>query len=208
MIETVGIIGAGKVGGGLGERLAEVGYTVRYGVRDASKVADLLARSGPRASATDVAHAAASDVVFLAVPGAAVADAVRSLGELDGTLLVDCTNPVGPGPSHAPPPEGSNAALIARLAPKARVVKGWNVFGAEFHRDPRLGGERADVPLASDDVEAKKALAALAERAGFRALDAGGLANASLVEALAILWIHLAMKGGHGRNIAWKLLAR
>lgn len=207
MIETVGIVGTGNVGGNLGVRLAEVGYTVRYGVREGGDVSELLARS-PSASATSIAEAASADVVFLAVPSGAIADAVRAMGGAEGKIVVDCTNPVGPGISHAPPPEGSNAALIAKLAPKARVVKGWNVFGAEFHLDPRIGGDRVDVPIASDDAAAKKDLTALGERAGFRVLDAGGLANAKLVEAMAILWIHFAMKGGHGRTIAWKLLSR
>lgn len=206
-IQTVGIVGAGKVGGNLGARLASVGYTVRFGVREGSEPPEQLARSGPNASATSIEEAAASDVVFVAVPSGALLDAVTSMGSLDGRIVVDCTNPVGPGPSLASPPEGSNAARIAKAAPKARVVKGFNVFGAEHHLDPSITGMPADVPLASDDADAKKAVAALAERAGFRPLDVGPLANAHLVEALALLWIHLAMKGGHGRHVAWKLLS-
>lgn len=194
MIETIGIVGSGNVGGALGARLAEVGYSVRYGVREG--------RAG-----VSIAEAAQSDAVFLAVPSAAVADAAKACGDTRA-IVVDCTNPVGPGLTHAPPPEGSNAALIAKLLPSARVVKGWNTFGSELHRDPRLAGDRADVPLAGDDAQAKKDLIALADRAGFRALDAGGLAHAGLLEAMALLWIHFAMRGGHGRQIAWKLLAR
>jgi predicted dinucleotide-binding enzyme len=208
MIQTIGIVGTGNVGGNLGARLAEAGYSVRYGMREGSDASELLARSGPNARAVSIREAADCDAVFLAVPSAAVADAVSALGGAAGKIVVDCTNPVGPGISHAPPPEGSNAALIAKLLPHARVVKGWNVFGAEFHADPRLAGDRVDVPLASDDADAKRELTALADRAGFRALDAGGLANAKLVEAMAILWIHFAMKGGLGREIAWKLQSR
>ncbi len=207
-IETVGIVGAGRVGGNLGVRLASTGYRVRFGMREGSDASELLGRAGPNASATTIAEAAASDVIFVAVPSGALLDAIASMGSLEGRIVVDCTNPVGPGPSLASPPEGSNAARIAKAAPGARVIKGFNTFGAEHHLDPMLTGVPADVPLASDDAEAKIAVAALAERAGFRPLDVGPLANAHLVEALALLWIHLAMKGGHGRLGAWKLLTR
>lgn len=207
----IGIVGVGNVGTALGERLAEVGYRVRYGARgekDRAALAGAMERAGGRATLTSVPDAAKADVVFLAVPGGAVLDAVAAMGPLDGRIVVDCTNPVGPGLTLASPPEGSNAARIAKAAPGARVVKGFNTFGAEFHRNPALGTTNADVLLASDDVEAKGIVRQIGERAGFSMLDVGGLVNAHLCEAQALLWIHLAMKGGKGREVAWKLLAR
>jgi hypothetical protein len=42
----------------------------------------------------------------------------------------------------------------------------------------------------------------------WRAIDAGPLRNAALLESLATLWMHLAMKGGQGRHVAFKLLKR
>jgi len=36
----------------------------------------------------------------------------------------------------------------------------------------------------------------------------GPLRNATLMESLAVLWLHLAMKGGQGRHVAFKLLKR
>jgi predicted dinucleotide-binding enzyme len=210
MIEDVGIVGVGNVGRALGERLAEVGIRVRFGARgekDRAPLAAIVSR-GSNASITSVEDASRAPVVFVAVPSSALDAAIAGMGPLDGTIVVDCTNPVGPGITLASPPEGSNAARIARLAPRARVVKGWNGFGAEFHRDPRLGATAADVLLASDDAEAKRALTELGTRAGFSMLDVGPLANAHLCEAQALLWVYLAMKGGKGREVAWKLLSR
>jgi 8-hydroxy-5-deazaflavin:NADPH oxidoreductase len=43
---------------------------------------------------------------------------------------------------------------------------------------------------------------------GFDAVDAGGLKVARLLEPLAMLWIHLAMAQGLGREIAFALLRR
>jgi 8-hydroxy-5-deazaflavin:NADPH oxidoreductase len=209
----IAILGAGNVGGNLGIRLAQSGYSVRFGVRPQSDVKDVLARAGDRASALGVAEAiAGADVVFIAVPGNAVLDVVRgAAASLAGKIVVDCNNALTwkDGPKHAPPPEGSLTAAIAKAAPGARVVKAFNVFGAEFHLDPRLsGGNSVDVPIAGDDAEAKKVVAELATRAGFTPLDAGGIDNAAVLENLAILWIHLAMVGGMGRERAFKLLSR
>lgn len=207
-VNTVGIVGVGNVGSALAERFAASGMRVRLGVREGSDVAALLAKLGERGQATSLAEAAQADVVFVAVPSGALGDAVKAMGALEGRIVVDCTNPVGPGLTLASPPEGSNAARIAKAAPGARVVKGFNTFGAEFHRDPEVRGTRVDVPLAGDDADAKKVVAGIGERAGFAMLDAGGLQNAHLLEAMALLWIHFAMKGGLGREVAWKLLSR
>jgi hypothetical protein len=65
-----------------------------------------------------------------------------------------------------------------------------------------------DVQLASDDTEAKALVSAIATKAGFTPMDVGLLRNAALLESLAVLWIHLAMKGGQGRHVAFKLLKR
>lgn len=79
---------------------------------------------------------------------------------------------------------------------------------AEIHLDPSLGGTVADVFLAGDDAEAKKAVAAVAEAAGFTPVDSGPLRNAAVLENLAILWIHLALREGHGRSWAFKKVNR
>ncbi len=48
----------------------------------------------------------------------------------------------------------------------------------------------------------------IALKAGFTPSDVGPLRNAALLESLAVLWIHLAVKGGQGRQVAFKLLKR
>ena len=106
------------------------------------------------------------------------------------------------------PPEGSVAAAIARAVPDAHVVKGFNTFGAEFHKDPGRAGVPADVFLAGDDAGAKKRVIDLATVAGFHAVDAGPLRNAAVLENLAMLWIHLATVGGHGRDFTFVMRSR
>ncbi len=210
----IAIIGAGNVGASLGINLAGHGYPIRFGVRDASaaKVKEVLAKCQGKAEAVSVSAAAQwADVIFLAVPAAAAEESVRSLGDMKGKVLVDCTNAVAfgsDGPRVAPTPEGSVAGMLAKAFPGLRVVKGFSTFGAEFHLNPRVGDTSVDVQLAGDDAEAKALVSSIATQAGFTPIDAGPLRNAALLESLAVLWIHLAMKGGLGRHVAFKLLKR
>jgi predicted dinucleotide-binding enzyme len=208
----ISVIGAGNVGGGLGARFSNAGFPVRFGVRPGGDVAPLLARCAKDASSSESAEAATwGEVVFLTLPGSVAVETARSLASaLEGKVVVDCNNPLvwSDGPVWAPPPEGSLSAAIAKAAPGARVVKGFNTFGAEFHADPKLAGAPVEVFLAGDDAAAKKLVSEIASRSGFAPVDAGPLRNAPVLENLAMLWIHLATVGGHGRAFAFKMQAR
>jgi 8-hydroxy-5-deazaflavin:NADPH oxidoreductase len=208
----IAVIGAGNVGGNLGGRLSKSGLPVKFGVRGEADTKPLLTGCAADASTASPAEAAAwGEVVFLAVPGSVAVDVARSLAkELEGKVVVDCNNPLvwKEGPVWTPPPEGSLAAAIAKAAPGARVVKAFNGFGAEFHKDPDLAGAAANVFVAADDADAKKTVIEVATRAGFRPVDAGPLRNAPVLENVAILWIHLATVGGHGREFAFAMQSR
>lgn len=204
----IAIIGAGTVGSALGFRLAPLGEDVHFGVRAGSDASGAIARSGGKAIAHGLREAAAgADLVFLTVPAAAALDAAREAAPPQGAVLIDCTNPVEwkDGPVLVPPAAGSVAAALVDVLPGVHVVKAFNMFGAEIHADPGLSGRAAQVPMAGDDGAAKALVAALARRAGFEPIDAGPLRNAALLEAMAVLWIHLAIKGGRGRD--WAFLA-
>lgn len=208
---SLAIIGKGNVGSSLGARLGAAGYPVTFGVRAGSDPGDLLQRVPGAQIATPEAAAAGADVIFLAVPGPVAVDAARALGDLSGKVLVDCNNPVrwDAGPVWNPPPEGSLTQALAAALPGTRVLKAFNTFGAEYHADPAIDAETAiDVFIAGDDVDAKTALTGIAQRAGFATVDAGPLRNAPVLENLAVLWIHLALAGGQGRDIAFKMLRR
>jgi NADPH-dependent F420 reductase len=202
----VAIIGAGNVGGGLGVRLSNSGLPVKFGVKPDADVKALLAQCKGATASAPVEAAAWADVVFMALPGSVAIEVAKSLAStLMGKVVVDCNNPLvwKEGPVWNPPAEGSMAAAIAKAAPGARVVKGFNTFGAEFHKDPGLAGVPTDVFLAGDDADAKKLVMDVAKQSGFRPVDAGPLRNASVIENLAMLWIHLATVGGQGRTFTF-----
>jgi predicted dinucleotide-binding enzyme len=198
---NIGIIGAGNVGGNLGVRLSKSGFDVRFGVKDPKGASDLLGRCSQSASAGTVEEAANADVIFLALPSDVAVELAKTHAKaLEGKIIVDCNNTLKwkEGPVWDPPAEGSLAQAIAKAAPGAKVVKGFNTFGAEHHLDPK----GATVFLAGDDAGAKKTVSEIASKAGFAPVDAGPLRNAGLLENVAILWIHLAMVGGKGRSFS------
>ncbi len=217
-ISTIAIIGTGNVGAALGKNYARRGMRVVFGARNPDEAADLVAACGPNASATtpDVAVREAP-VVFLAVPGGVAVEVALGL-PIDGKIVIDCTNPLkwNDGPVPAPPAEGSNAEAIAAALTRDRrsatIVKAFNTFGAEFHGDPVITRGNAswgvDVQFALDDLTAKPTLSALIAHGGYTPVFAGPLRNARLLEHLAVLWIHLAMREAMGRNSAFTFVAR
>src|ERR1700744_3527292 len=94
----IGILGAGNVGGALGQSWTRHGHEVYFGVRhpEAANVMAVLKKCGPRARAETPADAVhASEVVVNALPWPATRPALEAL-DLKGKVLLDCTNPILP----------------------------------------------------------------------------------------------------------------
>jgi len=62
--------------------------------------------------------------------------------------------------------------------------------------------------LCGDAADAKDIVMKLGQEVGFEMIDAAELATARLLEPVAMRWIHLAFRGGLGRDFAFKLLRR
>jgi NADPH-dependent F420 reductase len=208
----IGILGKGNVGATLGKAWAGAGHEVMFGVRNAlgPQVSDLLREIGTNAQAGSLAEAAAfGQVVVLAVPWLAAKDAVQQAGDLSGKIVIDCTNPLNPnGDGLSVGHITSAGEEVAHWLPKARVVKAFNSTGSGNMADPVYGSQRASMFVCSDDAEAKTLVVGLGQDIGFEMIDAGPLANARLLEPLAMLWIYLAYRQGLGPDIAFKLLRR
>ena len=190
----IAIIGAGNVGKALGEGWARK-HEVQYIKRGASL--DERAKLSTEA-----------DAVVLATPADQVKAAVSGL-PLAGKTLIDCTNPLkadlrGLEMGHTT----SAAEQLAAVVPDAKVVKAFNTVGFGIMANPRFGGSKAMMMIASDDAGAKQKTMTLAADLGFEPIDAGPLAQSRLLEPLAMLWISLAIKGGLGREFAFGMLRR
>ena len=88
----------------------------------------------------------------------------------------------------------------------ARVVKAFNTKFAARQADPTVSGLRVDGFVAADDEEAKATVLSLVEAIGFNPVDAGELAKARELEALAWLNISLQMRHGWSWQAGWKLV--
>jgi predicted dinucleotide-binding enzyme len=198
----IAIIGAGKVGTTLGRRFREVGYTVTYGVR--SPADPKHADAGPVAAIREAV--AAADLVCLTVPWMAAQDAVAAAGDLTGKVLVDATNPIGPGMVLTHGTTDSGAEQVARWAPGARVVKAFNTIGMEVMANPQFATGHAALWISGDDTAACELVADVARAIGFEPVRLGLLARARFQEPAALVWI--TATATLGRQFAWGVLRR
>jgi len=207
----IAVIGTGSVGGTLGRRWAELGNSVCFGVRDVADVdaKALIAKIKGDARLASVSDAAKdADVVVLATPYAANAAAIASAGDLSGKILLDVTNPIGANLTLAVGYITSGAEELAKLAPRARVIKAMNQVGFEVMANPSFAAGKPVMFVAGDDDAGKKVVLDLVSALGFEAIDAGELAIARLLEPYAMLWIHLMARRNMGRSFAFSLLRR
>jgi 8-hydroxy-5-deazaflavin:NADPH oxidoreductase len=209
----IAFIGAGQVGAPLAARLAEAGHDVVLGTsHEGSKtVAAALQRSAKLRSAPVEETVRGADVVFLATPFAANEGAIRPLAEaLAGKVIVDCTNPVGPGLTHGLKNERSGSEFVQSLAPKASVVKAFTIYGFENFEDPSYPAYNVKPAMlfCGDDRAAKDRVAALITDCGFEPFDVGGLVQALHLEHMTLMWVRMVRMGGHSPNLVWGALRR
>ncbi|MBI3693569.1 MAG: NADPH-dependent F420 reductase [Acidobacteria bacterium] len=188
MPRTIAIIGgAGAEGFGLASRLARAGARVRIGSRDLERARAAAARLPGAEGLLNTDAARAADVIILTVPLAAQIPTLRSLRESlhPGAVLVDATVSL-----NSTPPAGSAAQQAAQNVPEGvAVVAAFHTLSAKLLAQLDRPVD-SDVLLCGDSAEAKAAVAELiAMLPGARAVDAGPLANARLLENLAALLI-------------------
>lgn len=212
---NVAIIGAGQVGSALGRSWAKAGHQIIYGVRNphGGKTQPPTFEGVSVQLIPDAVRA--GDIVVLATPWKAVPEVITFMGDLQGKVVIDCTNPLSLNAEGSLSLEigstTSGAEEIQRLMPAARVVKAFNTYGWENFENPSYPGHGDLRPVmfhCGDDEEAKEQVAALAQDLGFEPVDAGGLGMARSLEPLALLWIRLAVQGGRNPNFVWARLRR
>ncbi len=182
----VGIIGAGHIGGNIAHFLAGAGHDVTVSFsRDPGSLEKLAAEIGARVSLGSPAEAAASaEVVVVSVPWPVIDEALAQAVPLAGKVEIDTTNQFGAGTELIP--TGHTAAQFnqARM-PGARYTKSFNTLTAAFQlrAAARSGGNQVVQWLCGDDREVKAIAASLITNSGFLAVDLGGTADATVMEA-------------------------
>jgi NADPH-dependent F420 reductase len=200
MVAIVG--GTGAEGSGLALRLARAGVRVRIGSRNLEKAQETARRIGVNVTGhTNADAVAGAGIVILTVPLSAQVETLKSIrgSFAPGVILVDATVPleiaIGGRISRTLTLwDGSAAQQAARLVPGVPVVAAFHALSAEAlgKLDHPLD---CDTLICGDSAEAKAAVSQLAELIpGVRAIDAGPLDNARLLEGAAALLISLNLR--------------
>lgn len=190
----IGVLGTGGMAGALATHWGRAGHEVFVGGRDESRARRLAAAVGGAGYGSLRAAAGFGDVVLAALPyqvGAQIVGSLRS--ELGERVLVDCSNPLGPGFRPLTGSGPSAARRLAAAAPGVRVVKAFNLCHENVWRmdPPVFDGRPLAVPVCGDDGAALALVHQLVRDLGCHPVAAGGLERAGLLEATAALFIGL-----------------
>ncbi len=202
---NITVIGTGNMGSAFVKQLTRAGHKVIVTARNLEK-AEAVAAANPGATPRALANAAEqAEVIVLATGYADAVAALKSVGSIQGKVVIDITNPLtadymGLTIGHTT----SAAEEIAQAVPEAKVVKAFNtVFAQVLAEGADFGnGHRVPVYFAGDDAAAKTTVSSLIESIGFAPVDAGPLKNARYLEPLAGLNIYFGYGAGQGTAIA------
>lgn len=187
MTHTIGIIGAGLVGGATARLAVDAGYNVVLSnSRGPESIAELVEELGPSARAATVEEAiAAGDIVTIPLPIASLetlpADAFA------GKVVVDQTNYYPEFWRNADLDNGqlTSSELVQRHLKDALVVKAlYNLDWNHMYSNARPLGDpqRTTLPIAGDDAAAKRTVTKFLESVGYDVVDAGSLAASWRIE--------------------------
>jgi 8-hydroxy-5-deazaflavin:NADPH oxidoreductase len=209
----IAFLGSGNVGAPLAEHLARQGHevTLAGGSAGSASVARALARHASLRAAPAAQAIEGADVVFLATPYAANEAVLAPLApRLEGKILVDCTNPIGPGLSHGLGSVESGSARVQALVPGAHVVKAFTIYGFENFEDSAYPGYSASPAMlfCGDDAASKLTVATLITELGWEPVDVGGLEQALHLEHMTLLWVRMVRVHGKSPNLVWAALRR
>jgi predicted dinucleotide-binding enzyme len=180
-METIGLIGAGRIGSQLARLAVAHGYNVVISnSRGPETLTELVKDLGPNARAATVLEAArAGDIVVVTIP----LKNYRTVPvePLIGKIVIDTNNYYPQRDGHIPELDNESTTtseLLQSHLPKSKVVKAFNhIYAAQLTTDGRPAGtkNRRALVIAGDDAAAKDVVAHLLDQFGFDAVDAGPL---------------------------------
>jgi predicted dinucleotide-binding enzyme len=202
IMSTIGILGAGRVGSALANKLART-HEVTLGVRDVAAAS--AKRTGAPVALRGLAETArTASIVINAMPGSTSLERLSALREeLSGKILIDVANATEPGPDGLPAglcyPNSSLAEHLQAALPATAVVKTLNTVLFAVMVDPALLRTPATAFLSGNDERAKATVSGLLCEMGWRREwidDLGDITTARATEAMILLVPHIIRKHG------------
>ena len=208
MADPIPIIGGtGALGYGLAVRWTRAGQPVVIGSRDAGRAQEAAERVRGEVDGAEVEGLENSDavargpVVFLTVPFRAQSETLTNLKDAlsEGQLLVDCTVPIAAAVSGKATRtlgvwQGSAAQQAAEMVPDGVTV----ISALHSVSAPKLASDEEldeDVLVCGDRKADKRRVAELIDQVdGLRAVNAGALETARIVETLTPMLISINVR--------------
>ena len=182
-MKTIGLIGAGHIGGQVARLAVKNGYDVVISnSRGPETLSELVAELGPKArAATSLDAAQAGDIVVVTVP----LKNYRSVPvePLAGKIVIDTNNYYPQRDGHIPELDNESTTtseLLQAHLPASKVVKAFNhIYASQLTTDGLPAGtkHRRALVIAGNDNEAKASVTRLLDQFGFDTVDAGLLSE-------------------------------
>ena len=178
---TIGLIGAGHIGGQIARLAVASGHSVVISnSRGPETLSELIAELGPNARAATAAEAAqSSDIVVVTIPLKEIHTV--PVEPLSGKIVIDTNNYYPERDGHIPELDNESTTtseLLQAHLPASKVVKAFNhIYAAELTTDGKPAGtkNRRALVIAGDDQGAKATVTGLLDQFGFDTIDAGPL---------------------------------
>jgi len=185
---TIGIIGAGNIGGQVARLAVANGYDVVISnSRGPETLSDLIAELGPKATAATAADAgAAGDFVVVTVPLKAYQEV--PVEPLAGKVVIDTNNYYFERDGHIAALDNGETTvneMLQQHLPTSRVAKGFNHIGsADLTTDGTPAGteNRRALATSSDFDDAVTLVTDLYDEFGFDTVNVGPLSESWRVE--------------------------
>jgi len=200
----VAVLGGGSVGSTLASKIADSGLvaSVMIAARNPIKTrAELAERSLEHLQVGDDINKTleSSHIIVIATLGIHEESGIKAFAEALGTLkdkiVIDATNPLGPFTTglHIRWEAGtSGGEIMQKYLPEAKVFKAFNTVGVE-HMQEALGKDMLFAGGRLDDLETRSIVEGLIRAVGFKPFYVGPIRYARNLEAMAELWIHMAV---------------
>lgn len=202
----LGILGGTNLAKALGKKYIDAGLTVVFGVRPDFNGDEaewkILNRFYDRLCPFESAIIQ-SEIILICCENEHLQQVCESLREVDlnDKIIIDCTNS-----NYDKKLNNCNTLLIRKSAPNALIFKAFNNLGLDYPKSDVLGVVKETYFCGDANLE-KNRVKRLIELIGFKAIDAGKMTNATLLEAFYHLSKEITWNKRENSNYHFKLIS-